>query len=262
MLSNFFAPNVNIPPGGEFKLLSPPHWIYIGGWALITVALCLAMRGRSENSKNAAFRFVLLTYLLSEAGRIVWGVYHGLFMWQDWIPIHLCATLVFIGPFIAFTKNGKVKELLVTFVYGVSMPAALFALLTPDKPVATPFCFEFFQTMYSHGAIICIGVYFVAVMGFRPRAKNLPALFAMTLSWALVCFGANQAINRFDPREIPWSANYMFLTFAPRDTPLEFFESVLGRFYLLPTLFILAAFWLLLFAPWELARRKKRRSLK
>ncbi|MDR1665170.1 MAG: TIGR02206 family membrane protein [Clostridiales bacterium] len=256
-MQSFFAPNLNVPPELQFKYLSPPHWIYIGGWAIITLLLCLLARKRGRAARERCFAALIFSIIVSEISRIVWGVYFGIFTFQDWLPLHLCATIIFTGPVMLFTGNERIKHSFVAFTYGVAMPAAVFALLTPDKPVYTPFCFEFFQTMFSHGAIICAGVYLVAVLGFRPRLRDLPKLFGMLLCWLAVCFAANQVINRIDPQEAPRSANYMFLTFAPKNTPLEAFESVVGRFYILPVLGLLAAVWVVLFIPWELYRRRK-----
>jgi hypothetical integral membrane protein (TIGR02206 family) len=257
-MADFFKPNLNLPPEQVFKYLSPPHWVYIGGWALITVLLCLLMKNRSPESKTRGLKALVFTIIVSEAARIIWGVYYGVFMWQDWLPLHLCAIIVFIGPLIIYTRNDVLKNLLTAFVYGVSMPAAVFALLTPNKPVATPFCFEFFQTMYTHGAIICLGVYLLTVTGYRPRMRVLPKLLGMTLVWMAVCFGVNRLINWLDPREVPWSANYMFLTFAPPDTPLQAFEQLMGRLYIIPAFGVLFAIWVVLFVPWEIAARKNR----
>jgi hypothetical integral membrane protein (TIGR02206 family) len=256
-LEAFFRPNLNIPPELVFKYLSPPHWIYIGGWAFITAALCLLMRRKPPEAKTRCLKALVFTIIVSEAARIIWGVYYGVFMWQDWLPLHLCAIIVFLGPIIIYTRSDALRYLLTSFVYGVSMPAAVFALLTPNKPVLTPFCFEFFQTMYTHGAIICLGVYLLTVMGHRPRLRVLPKLLGMTLAWMGVCFCVNQLINWLDPQEIPWSANYMFLTFAPKDTPLEAFEQWLGPFYMAPTVGVLFLIWVALYLPWEIAARRK-----
>ena len=256
---NFFSPNLNVPPELQFKYLSPPHWVYIGFFILFIPAICFLMRRRGDALKLKCFRVIIATILASELSRIVWGLYHGIFMVQDWLPLHLCATIVFTGPVLAFSKNEKIKRLLFDFAYGVSMPAALFALMTPDKPIFrdNPFCFEFFQTMYSHGMIICVPIYMIAVMGFKPAPRAIPKIFAMTLAWLAVCFSVNTIINRIDPYDRPWSANYMFTTFAPKDTPLEFFETFAGRFYIFPSLLILIAFWAVLYAPWHFAGRKK-----
>lgn len=258
-MQSFFAPNLNVPPELQFKYLSPPHWVYLIGWLAVILALCVIMPRVSLHAKENGLKILVLTIIISEISRVVWGLYHGVFRWQDWLPLHLCSTIIFTGPLLVYTRHEKLKNLLIAFTYGVSMPAAFFALLTPDKPVYSAFCYEFFQTMYSHGAIVCMGVYLLRVMGYRPRLKEIPPLLGLLLGLLALCFAVNHLINRLDPQELYKSANYMFLTFAPRDTPLEAFASFAGKFYMVPTVALLVVVWVLLFVPWELFfwRQKK-----
>lgn len=237
------------------KPFAPSHLVYIIGWLMITPALCLLMPRRSPRAQDRVLKVLVYAIIVSEAARIVWGLYFGLFVIQDWLPLHLCSLIIFTGPIMLYTRNEKLKNLLIAFTYGVSMPAAFFAVMTPDKIVYSGFTFEFFQTMFSHGAIVCIGIYLLTVKGYRPRVREIPQLLGLLLCQLAVCFAANHLINWLDPQEIPRKANYMFLTFASRGTLLETFESFAGRFYMVPAVLLLLGVWVLLFVPWEMARR-------
>ncbi len=158
----------------------------------------------------------------------------------DRLPFHLCALNAIIMPFAVFRKN----EILLNYMYGIALPAAAAAMLTPAMSYYGQYFYFSWQIVLffiDHGLMVLVAVLAVCSGFFRPNYKLLPHMFAFFLAYCAVIYPVNKLLNQ----------NYLFLNNADKGTVMAFFEAYLGNpgylaaMALLVTLIVFLMYW-----PW------------
>lgn len=155
--------------------------------------------------------------------------------------------MIAVEFFAVYTNKRFFKE----FAYAAGLPGAAMALLTPE-PSGYPFLnIQYLQSIIVHALLVLVPLLLLAGGSFRPSLRMLPWNFAALTGLASFCFGINFLLN----------SNYMFVHFTPSDTPIALFDKWVGwPGYIGLLLVLVFVFWLLMYLPWEVLTRSKKRK--
>jgi hypothetical integral membrane protein (TIGR02206 family) len=163
------------------------------------------------------------------------------------LPLHLCSLAIWIEMAAVFSGKPLLKEL----GYALGMPGALASILTPDWGVYPFISYQYLQAAFGHTLLVMIPAIWIWGDGFRPDIRRLPKCFGLLVLVVIpIAF-------------VDWllGSNYMFLCYAPKDTPLELFEKWCGNpGYLIPLVLLILVVWLILYLPWVIKARLQKHS--
>jgi len=155
----------------------------------------------------------------------------------------LCGMTIFFSLVYTAKPSVTVAELL----YGLSLPGALAALLTPDWTALPLFNFHALHSFIIHGMEMTFPLMLLAAREIRPNWRNLWRSCIFLLVTAPPIYFFNKAAG----------TNFFFLNTPAPHSPLSVFEQLLGNpGYILGLLGLLFAVWLVMYAPFAVAGRK------
>ncbi len=132
---------------------------------------------------------------------------------ERFLPFHICGAAVFLLAWTAFRNSALTFE--VSYYWGLGGTTQ--ALLTPD--LAAPFPqYHFWQYFLTHGGIVVLVVFLLAVWQMRPRKGSILRVFLITNAYMGLVAVANVIL-----RQSGLDANYMFLCRAPEGESPFFF---------------------------------------
>lgn len=156
------------------------------------------------------------------------------------LPLHICDAATFLAAAALWLR----RQALVELTYFWAFAGTLQALLTPDLPGTFP-SWLYFQYYAAHGGIVVAAALLVVGLRISPRPGAVPRAFLLTVAFAAVAGGADALFG----------ANYMYLRQPPSVASLL---DVMGPWpwYIVSGAALTAAFFLLLYAPFWLLRRR------
>lgn len=246
MFRYFWMYQTELPPGVGTANFSPLHFAWLLIDLLVVIFAVIWYRHQTALRRRRLMQVLALVLLVIEPARWLWAALIGHYSATEMLPLHLCGVTMYVEIAAVFSNRRFLKE----FSYACGMPGALAALLTPDWGAYPLLSFQYLQSITTHSLLILIPVFWIWGEGFRPDIRQLPRCFGLLAGLAGIAALVNQLLG----------SNYMFLRFAPPDTPLEIFETWCGNpGYLLPLLGLILLIWLVFYLPWLwLARRPVR----
>lgn len=243
----FWANWTDIPPELITRNFSPTHLTWVAASLILVVVTAAVFRRLRPDTRRRMLRALAIALVSCEAATWIWAAAMGCYTPQDMLPLHLCGFSVWIEFAAVFLPN---HTLLREFTYALSLPAALFAILTPGWFYPF-FTFRYLDSVVLHTLLMLLPVLFLTGEGFRPDYRRLPKCFGLLLFFAGIAAVANTLFG----------GNYMFLRFAPEDTLLWVFKTWLGEpGYLLPVFGMIGILWVLMYLPWILRKRLQKRK--
>lgn len=201
--------------------------IFIGLFsALLPLLIAIPL---SENSRRKALVMWVGVIVFLELSRQVWAISLGSYDFSEMLPLHLCGLQIFLMPLMLKTQDRRWR----TFVFLTAMIGALAAIFF-NEGILERYPLWHFQSLQSfviHGLIMMVPIYDIIWLKYRPSFKELPFSLMLLLYLAI----QNYIINIFT------GGNYLFVTFAPKNTPLEAVASLVGPFFYVPTMFVVIA---------------------
>lgn len=244
MFDYFWLYKTDLPQGVGTANFSATHWAWLSVSFCLIVATLFWYRRQSVSTRHTARIVIAILLMMGDLTRWTWAGIIGHYSVVEMLPLHLCTVSVIIEVTSVFNKNRIFKE----FSYATGLPGALAALLTPDWGVYPFFNFQYLQSTVTHTLLVLLPVIWVWGEGFRPDARQLPRCFGLLAGLAAIA----AIVNRF------LGSNYMFLSFAPKDTPLEIFETWFGNpGYIGPLFLLVIVIWLVFYTPWILIDRRE-----
>lgn len=230
------------------SVFSAGHLVFLAICIIFGVVCIIIGRKLSDKGKNIMLICLLAAYIILDMVKFSrYFLIPGAFNIKTSLPFHLCSIAFFIYPLAVFTKNLTIRN----FIYGVSMPGAFFALVTPDIQGSTFFGFHFVHSMLAHTLIFFIPIFMVACGFFRPDYKKLPKLFLMLLICMIPAVISNYFIG----------SNYFFINGVAEGTFTETLANIVGeKFYILPMVGLVFILWALLFSPYMISDKLKARK--
>lgn len=227
---------------------SKTHIVWVIAVLILIPIVLRLYQYRPAASRKRIKQILVVLMACSEIAAWIWKAVIGHYTLQYMLPLHLCGISIFIETAAVFAEK---DVLLKEFSYSLSMPSAFAAILTPGWYY--PFVsFQYLQSIFQHTVLILIPILIVWGDGFRPDYRRLPKCFAMLLFFAGIAAAADKVLD----------GNYMFLCYVPDDTPLYFFQKLLGHpGYIFFEVLLMLALWTFLYLPWFFAEKKGRGRL-
>ncbi|MEA4889051.1 MAG: TIGR02206 family membrane protein [Clostridiaceae bacterium] len=244
MWAYFWAYQTDLPADAGFDPFSRPHltWV-IAALTAIMILTCVhhklmpAARRRMEGLLAVV---LALTYML----RWIWALVIGHYQLNEMLPLQLCAVAAALDIAAVFSGKPVFRE----FGYSCGLPGAVVVFLTPGIGPYPVLHFYYLLFIVDHSLLILFPLIWIINDRFRPSFRRLPACFGIVLVMAGLDVGVNRLIG----------SNYMFLNFVPDHT---FWKPIADRFgypgYQLAMAGLLLLVWLILYAPWIAAARRK-----
>ncbi|MDR1068378.1 MAG: TIGR02206 family membrane protein [Clostridiales Family XIII bacterium] len=244
----FFTDRNHIPDGIGFAHFDATHLIFLCGIIVGIVCISALYRRAGEKMRGRLRVAVAGIVLALEITKQMLCAFLGVYDWNI-LPLHLCGITIIVIAIHTARPTAFTGE----FLYSLSVPGAVMALLFPDWTMYPPANFFCLQSFIIHMFEIAYPVMLLCAGELRPNARRLwmPLVFMLAITPPI--FLLNRALG----------TNFFFLSEPAPGSPLSMLESLLGSpGYIFGTIGILAAVWLLLYAPLYIARRLRKKVVK
>ena len=236
----------NIPEGLGFQLFGLGHLIWLAAIAAGIAWGCVRY-GKADEAGRLTIRRTVSALLIADE-LLKMGVLMATGWYTaDYLPLHLCSINIFTCLWYTLRPNKMAGEVL----YALSIPGALVALLSPTW-VSLPFVNVMsFHSFTVHGLLILYPMMLLTLGELRPRLGRLwmPLAFMLVTSPLLYLFN-----TQFD-------TNFMFLNGTADNIVLETIESITTpQFYILGLATLVFVVWFLMYLPWAILDRSKKRD--
>lgn len=244
MFQYFFTYDSQIPQGLAVKNFSSTHFAWLAVTLALLVAALLLYRRQNGETRKKLLRGTALAIVALELLRTGWLLAVGHYELYRHLPLHLCGVMIVVEFLAVFTNKRFFKE----FAYAAGLPGAAMALLTPEPSGYPLLNIQYLQSIVIHALLALLPLMLIVGDGFRPSLRMLPGNLALLAGLAAFCFGINFLLD----------SNYMFVRFAPADTPIALFDQWVGwPGYIALLIAMVFALWVLMYLPWELSARRK-----
>ena len=209
----FFASESNLTPEQGFSLYGTAHLLWICGIVLLIGSICLLPRLLRIHTKQllgiTAFSALLLTVtqdvILSLTGE----------MNSHTLPLHLCDLACFLNLCQFLSHSEALGEISICLL----MPGAFSAILFPNWTQYPLFHFMTLHGFLYHAVIVLYPMLLLTGGLISPRLSHIWKCFLF-----LLCLVPTIAlIDHYT------DANYLFLRYPPKGSPLELLEHYLGN---------------------------------
>lgn len=249
MFAYFFTYDADIPQGLAVQNFSATHLAWLSVTIVLILLAVLIYRRLGGKARRKVLRGTAWAIVMLEVLRTVWLLAIGHYELARHLPVHLCGVMILVDFLAVYTDKPFFKE----FAYAAGLPGAAMALLTPEPSGYPLLNLQYLQSIVIHALLVLVSLFLITGEGFRPRMRMLPKNLAALVSLAACCFGLNFLLQ----------SNYMFLRFAPKDTPIALFDQWVGwPGYIGLLVLMVSVFWLLMYLPWVLAARRSIRAAK
>lgn len=210
----FFKTVDTIPKGVGFAHFDLCHLLWLLALLLFTAAAVLLYRRADEKAKQR-IRWLFVILLWADE---LWK-WVGLFIAEEpsfgYLPFHLCSINLFMITLFVIRPS----KLLGNYLYAVSFPAAMAALLFPNWTPLPPANFMHVHSFSVHILLAAIPMVFTFAREIRPDARMIPRILALVIAMAIPVYGLN----------LLWDTNFMFLMDVDKGNPLYLFEQAFGH---------------------------------
>jgi len=230
-----------IPNGLGFGLFSLTHVLWLGAFAVLTIACCLHYRSLGDAGRSIWRKVMALLLVADELFKQICLLLGGRWL-PEYLPLHLCSVNIFLAARHAL-RPGKLSG---NFLYTVCIPGALAALLFPSwssLPVAN---FMHIHSFTVHMLLAMYPIVLTAAGDIRPDVKYVPKCVGILLIMAAISWVINPMLN----------ANFFFMAEAGEGNPLYWFEQNWGN-HLLGFPVLVTAIIAVMHGPWIIARKLK-----
>ena len=225
----FLKTKFTIEPGLGMGSLSPGHFFWLAVLLLLIVFLGRSYRAFDEDRRRRIRLAVACLIMLDEIAKDIVVPLSGQWEWE-FLPLHLCSISVFAVFFHALTGNRLLEE----YLYALTLPTAMMAMVFPDWTSALPFWN--FMCLHSFTIHLLLVLYPCLLLygGFRPSARRLAAIVPIVALLAVAMHFVNIALG----------TNFFFVNGGGVGNPLSLIEGRVGMLYLAAMPVIAAVCWL------------------
>lgn len=197
----------------------PYHLTCVALVILTAIILISTLKNAKDKTVRIITAIVWIVMVLFEIGKQLLFSVHmdasGAFIWDyrwHYLPFQFCSSPLYILPFVAFAKEGKLRDAAIVFLATFSFFAGTCVFVFPGD-VFLWYDFINVQTMVHHGAQIFFGAY----LAFRYRDKlNFKNLVKATAVFTILCIIALAldvaAYHLFPIWDIPEIFNMFFIS--------------------------------------------------
>lgn len=241
----FWTFESDLPSDMGVETFSLAHIVVLSLSAIIIYFIIQLYRKQADFGRRNIKMTIVSLLIMLYFSRWIWCAFFGDFSFfiNLLLPLHLCSVSAIMGTAAVFSNNRLLQE----FIYGISLPGGLVAMANPNLGPYPLLSFNFVEYTLTHLLLILLPLLFVFGDGFRPDIKSLPHSIYLAAPFIGIAFLVNQTIG----------SNYMFLNQIETGTILVLFDKWLGTpGYLIAVLGSIFIVWAILYAPWEISRRR------
>ncbi|HUX19602.1 MAG TPA: TIGR02206 family membrane protein, partial [Spirochaetia bacterium] len=270
-------------PSQEFRNWAPEHLIPLvlvfltaiglglvarGGTRSAAGAAPAALRGLTAGSKSPTERFyhvalgVTIAVWVNEFSyQVYWFLVDG---WSvsTALMLQMCGLSILFFPVAFFSESQRTRQFLFDILYFWGIGGALQALIAPDIGSNGFPDFRYFSFFVSHGLIITSGIVMAMAGGVRITIRSLIRAAIVTNIIMIPVYGIDMLIQLIPPYD---PGNYFVLGFPPpTGSIVDLFSDIFGPSprYVVGLEAMGVAVFLILYAPWPIARALQGRSLR
>ena len=188
-------------PTQPFALFGRRHLAALGVTAASLTGMVALGRRLTPAGRRRARRVLAAALVGQELSFHAWRAAQGTWSVQEMLPLHLCSVLVWGGA-ANLLRPCRLGDA-VTWYWGVA--GAPQALLTPDVGEYDFPHYRFVQFFLSHGLVLAVPVWQVAVEGRRPTARGARVAYVTLLGHAAVVGLINARLG----------SNYLYVSRLP-----------------------------------------------
>lgn len=222
--------------GPGFGLFSASHFFALAVLILMSFVLIRMYVRANENKRKTLRVCTAASAVLLEIIRDIILVATHQFEYAD-LPFQLCGLGIFIIFYDAVRSNKTSREVL----YSLTLPGALFALLTPDWVTNSFVNLFVWQSFLLHCLLVTYVLMRLIARDFVPNWKELWRSAAFLAVVVPACAFLNQI----------WDQNFFFLRTPVAGSPLESIATIFGSYYILGMIMAVFVFWTFIYLPWE-----------
>ncbi len=180
--------------------------------------------------------FISLTVISFHIYKISQGGYN----FRTDLPLYLCSLLGLIIPVFTYYKRNWMYEILLFWIIAGTTQA----IATPDILVGFP-SFEFFRYWIVHLGLVVVILYATIVLNYKPTLKSVFKSILALQVYLIFMVIVNYVLD----------ANYFYLNSKPESASIL---DYLGEwpFYIIAVQLILVPYFLLIYLPFHLSRKK------
>lgn len=241
----------------QWGFFSVTHIVSLVMVGVITVGLHFLLRNRSEKTQTVVLGSLSFLGIAS--------IIYNLIAWNcplENLPLHLCSFNAMVLPFVVFTKNKALGNMLLLWCLGAIAALVLNTEMAETELLGWPFFFYYFP----HVVEIAIPLLMVSLGKVRKDPKCIFSTVGITMGlYTLVHFinlGLNKLFIAQDIRNLSGEiilSNYMY-TVKPNNPLSDLFYGWVGEYWhMYLALPILVVYLLLVYAP-ELLRLLKKKE--
>lgn len=187
---------------GTLEAFSIPHLVAMGIILMLCIALFACRTAFKNERSKRRFSYILAAFItFQQASIYIWYTISGEWSAEVTLPLQLSDLSLFLSIAVLLTKQQFLSELL----YYWGMGGVTQAILTPDIGSYTYPHFVFYQFFVSHGVILLVCIYMIAVEKFRPSPRSVLRTFLIINLYAILILPVNQLTG----------GNYLFLSRKP-----------------------------------------------
>jgi hypothetical integral membrane protein (TIGR02206 family) len=163
--------------GYPFDTFGSKHLLYMAGIALVCmVVLYVGLRHLNAQQRRQVAIALAVISLGQELADDLLRAYHGVWVAQTDLPLHLCSLGMLVSVWALLTRRQLVFE--VAYYWGFA--ASTQAILTPDNSRWRMGELDVFWNFLSHGIIVLNVFWLVLVFGMRCRRWSWLKVFLIT----------------------------------------------------------------------------------
>ncbi len=193
---NFFEKIISALQG-EMETPTNYGWFHLMFVAIIIASTVLLCKFFKDADDKTFRRIVLIGWIITVALEIYKQLVFSMdvdgttavwdFQWYAF-PFQLCSTPLYVLPFVAFLKDGKVRDAMIAYIATFSFFGGLAVFFYPNDVFVRTIGINI-QTMVHHGLQVVFGIYFAVrdlkKLGYKYCLKAIP-VFGALVSTALV----------------------------------------------------------------------------
>lgn len=259
-------------PSHVFQSWSAEHIVPLALIAVLATGLgLLARRGGSGSHSlgvrisgapsrafdRVALGITLAVWLNELAYQLYWFIVGG---WSvsTALMIQMCGLSILLFPLAFFTENPRTRQFLFDVLYFWAIGGAAQALISPDIGDSGFPYYRYFSFFISHGLIIASAIVMVMAGGVRITVRSLIRAVVVTNLMLVPIYGIDMVLKLIPPYD---PGNYFVLGFPPpTGSPVDLLSNIFGPSprYVVGLEAMGIVVFLLLYAPWPIARLSRR----
>lgn len=240
-MDNFLDTVETIGEGLGFKQFGGLHLAEIA-ICVISIAIASIVYRKLDDEKALKFRRTLAWLIVADE---IWKMFWltiGHRYTVDYLPFHLCSINIFVILYHAYKPNKAIDN----YLYAISIPGALMAILFPSWTALPLLNFMHLHSETIHIMLIMYPVMLLCRGDIKPELKAVPKSLLVLFALAGFALVVNLVLG----------TNFMFIMYAKPGNPLYLFKQWTGSHLVgFPVLMALIMF--IMYFPIVLKNRKK-----